>query len=101
LNYAYGALEKRVAVQAIADGYDPTIGIMHLSKRHQRDRVHAFALDLMEPERPRVDAAVLRLVHETTFSPADFTLRDDGVCRLNPELARRVVQLVNRALGFS
>ncbi len=34
---------------------------------------------------------VLELVRETTFSPGDFTLRADGACRLNPELARRVV----------
>jgi hypothetical protein len=38
------------------------------------------------------DRAVLRLVAEETFSGADFQLQSDGVCRLNPELARRVVQ---------
>ena len=29
-----------------------------------------------------------------TFHPADFTIRSDGVCRLNPEMARQVVRLV-------
>jgi CRISPR/Cas system-associated endonuclease Cas1 len=94
LNYAYSALQARVAIRAIAEGHDPTIGIMHRSMLHERDGVHAYALDLMEPERPQVDAAVLRFVRETTFSGADFTLRDDGVCRLNPELARRVFYAV-------
>ena len=91
LNYAYGVLEARLRVQVIADGCDPTIGIVHNSNRGSS----AYVLDLMEPERPRIDAAVLDLVQETTFSPADFTLRDDGVVRLNPEMARQVVQLIN------
>jgi hypothetical protein len=33
-----------------------------------------------------------------TFKPGDFTLRSDGVCRLNPELARRVLRVVMEAL---
>ena len=44
----------------------------------------------MEPERPKVDAAVLRFVAKQEFSAADFTLRSDGVVRLSPQLARRV-----------
>ncbi len=52
-------------------------------------------LDAEEPERPRVEAGVLELVREATFSPGDFTLRADGVGRVNPELARRVVQVSN------
>ncbi len=39
-----------------------------------------FIFDLMEPERPKVDRAVLRA---------------DGVCRLNPEMARIVVAKVS------
>ena len=85
LNYAYTALESRVRVQAIADGYDPSIGIMH--DRWQSDR-HSFIFDLMEPERPVVDRAILKLVQEHTFSGADFMLQPDGVVRVNPELVR-------------
>jgi CRISPR/Cas system-associated endonuclease Cas1 len=33
LNYAYGVLETRLRIQAIADGYDPTIGILHTSSQ--------------------------------------------------------------------
>jgi hypothetical protein len=44
--------------------------------------------DLMEPQRPIVDRKVLEFVQAKTFHPADFTIRSDGVCRLNPEMAR-------------
>jgi len=30
---------------------------------------------------------------------ADFVLRSDGVCRLNPQLAKRLAQLVGAALS--
>jgi hypothetical protein len=45
----------------------------------------------MEPERPKVDRAVLDFIKAMVFDPADFTIRSDGVCRLNPEMARMVV----------
>lgn len=90
LNYAYAVLLTEMRIKAITDGYDPTIGILH-DKRVKRElRTSAFALDLMEPLRPVVDRAVLKLVAEETFSGADFQLQSDGVCRLNPELARTV-----------
>jgi CRISP-associated protein Cas1 len=50
-----------------------------------------FIFDLMEPERPRVDRAVVDFVKGHVFDPADFGIRRDGVCRLNPEMARMVV----------
>jgi CRISP-associated protein Cas1 len=53
----------------------------------------AFALDRMEPMRPVVDRAVLSIANETKLSGGDFALQSDGVCRVNPELARRVAQL--------
>src|SRR5688572_30603160 len=85
-------LMARTQVQLIAGGYDPTIGILH-GRESERGTYPAFALDRMEPMRPVVDRAVLDLIADTTFSGADFTIQRDGVCRLNPELARRVVQL--------
>jgi hypothetical protein len=45
----------------------------------------------MEPERPRVERAVLNIVKATVFDPADFSIRSDGVVRLNPQLARHAV----------
>jgi CRISPR associated protein Cas1 len=65
-------------------------GIMHC----EWDDAPAFLFDLMEPERPRVDRAVLDFVRGHVFDPADFVIRSDGVCRLNPEMARMVVARV-------
>jgi CRISPR-associated protein Cas1 len=87
LNYAYAALESETRIKAISEGYDPTIGIMHEGS----DGSSKFIFDLMEPERPKVDRAVLDFVKAHVFDPADFAIRSDGVCRLNPEMARIVV----------
>jgi CRISP-associated protein Cas1 len=89
LNYAYTVLESGLRIKAIADGYDPTLGIMH----EGRDGSSKFVFDVMEPERPKVDRAVLEFVKLTIFDPADFTIRSDGVVRLNPQLARIVCAL--------
>lgn len=98
LNYAYGLLESHVRIGVLADGYDPVEGIMH--SRATRDR-HSFVFDMMEPLRPVVDRAVLKLVGEETFSGADCILQNDGVCRLGPDLARRVVHEVGAILKES
>jgi CRISP-associated protein Cas1 len=92
LNCAYGVLIGRTQVQLIAEGYDPMIGILH-GREGERGLYPAFALDRMEPMRPVVDRAIPRLIATTTFTGGDFSIQPDGVCRLNPELARRVTQL--------
>lgn len=92
LNYVYAVLIARVQIHLIANGYDPMLGIMH-QKKQFRGISPAFALDHMEPMRPIVDRAVLQLIDQTTFTGADFSIQHDGVCRLNPELARRVAKL--------
>jgi CRISPR/Cas system-associated endonuclease Cas1 len=79
-------LESQVRLAVLSAGLDPTIGYMH-SKHGARS---AFVLDLMEPLRPTVDRVVLGFVQDHLLSPADFILRDDGVCRLAPQLARTV-----------
>jgi CRISPR/Cas system-associated endonuclease Cas1 len=91
LNYAYTSLESEIRIKAISDGYDPTIGIMHEGS----DGSSKFVFDLMEPERPKIDRAVLDFVKGRVFDPADFVIRTDGVCRLNPEMARMVVAKVS------
>lgn len=90
LNYAYTVRQSQLHIEAVANGYDPTLGIMH--NRHQGSA--AYILDVIEPERPRVDAAILKLISERTFAAADFLIRSDGVCRLSPQLARMVAALV-------
>jgi CRISPR/Cas system-associated endonuclease Cas1 len=65
-------------------GNDPTIGNLHEGS----DGSSKFVCDLMEPERPKVDRTVLQFVRSTVFDPADFVIRGEGVCRLNPAAAR-------------
>ena len=89
LNYAYAVLQSDVQIKAVADGYDPMLGIMH----YERDGSRAFVFDMMEPERPKVDRAVLDFVRTEALHPVDFTIRNDGVVRLNPELARKVAAI--------
>jgi hypothetical protein len=50
----------------------------------------------MELERPKIDRQILDFVKNSVFDPADFTLRSDGVCRLNPEMTR----LINGAVSL-
>jgi CRISP-associated protein Cas1 len=91
LNYAYAALESEIRIEAISEGYDPTMGIMHEGS----DGSSKFVFDLIEPERPKVDRVVLDFVKGHVFNSADFVIRTDGVCRLNPEMARMVVARVS------
>ena len=73
-------------IRLVAEGYDPMLGIKH----YERDSSPAFVFDMMEPERPKVDRTVLAFLKSEALHPADFTIREDGIVRLNPELARRV-----------
>jgi len=95
LNYAYSLLEAHVRIGVITDGYDPARGILHSGVAPDRQ---SFVFDMMEPLRAVVDRAVLKLIKEETFSGADFILQQDGVCRLSPELARRVIHQANLQL---
>jgi CRISP-associated protein Cas1 len=90
LNYPYAALESETRIKAISDGYDPTIGVMHEGS----DGSSKFIFDLMELERPKIDRLMLDFVKGHVFDPADFIIGTDGVCRLNPEMARMVVAKV-------
>jgi CRISPR-associated endonuclease Cas1 len=91
LNYAYTVLEGQVRTEVIRSGLDVSIGFLH----QMRPARPALVLDLMETARTMADRAVLTFVHEQIFSPADFKLTPNGTCRLHPQLARRVVGLVN------
>lgn len=62
---------------------------------HDREDGDAFAwvFDMIEPRRAQVDAAVLKFILKTPLTGADFVQRNDGVCRLAPQLARVVAAL--------
>jgi CRISPR-associated protein Cas1 len=94
LNYGYAVLESQVQMAVVAAGLDPTIGFMHA---HGGGR-SALVLDLMEPLRPMVDAVVLWLAGSEAFYPADFIVRNDGVCRASPQLARKLVDRVAKGI---
>ena len=98
LNYAYGVAVAREHINVISEGYDPTIGVMH-DLQDKRGYYPAFVLDRIEPVRPLVDRAVLRIITSEMLTSADFALQADGTCRLNPELARRVAQLAAAEFG--
>jgi len=68
----------------------PTLGIM----RESREGSSAFVFDMTEPERPKVDRSILEFVKSQKFHAADFVIRTDGVCRLNPAMVRCVAQVV-------
>ena len=93
LNYAYAVLESRVRTEVVAAALDPKIGYLHTPT----DGRDSLVLDLMEPRRPEVECVVLGLVKEHVFSLGDVALARNGVVRLHPQLARRVVQVVLRA----
>lgn len=82
LNYAYGMLEIRTRIAIIADGFDPTIGIVHGDTRADRD---TFVFDRMEPGRPEAERRVLALLNEHEFSTKDFGVSENGTCRINPQ----------------
>lgn len=88
LNYAYAALLTKMKIQAICDGYDPMIGILHDQRHKDKEITASFALDLMEPHRPVVDREILKLLREETFSGADFDLQSDGIVRVNSNFSQ-------------
>src|SRR5215204_2991112 len=92
LNYAYAVLESQVRIATVSQGLDPTIGYLHSCRPGRA----ALVYDLMEPLRPRVDRQMLSFVRSYTFTPSDFVLSTDGVCRLHPQLARQTSHLTVR-----
>lgn len=87
LNYAYAVLESQVRIAIAEAGLDPGLGYLHVC-RPGRD---SFVYDLMEPHRPEVDRGVLDFVRGNAFTPRDFVIDAEGVCRLHPELAENLV----------
>ena len=95
LNYAYKVLETNIRIHCIIEGYDPNIGILHTGKWHKYSNEPSFVLDLMEPYRPVIDREIIGIIKNEKLSGADFNIQKDGVCRLNPEMARYIVQKIN------
>jgi CRISP-associated protein Cas1 len=88
LNYVYGMLEIRTRILVIADGFDPTRGILHGDEANGRD---AYVFDLMELDQPKSEAAALELIVSHGFTAIDFSISKTGVCRLNGEISRALL----------
>ena len=91
LNHADAALESEIRINAISEGYDPMIGIMHEGS----DGSAKFVFDLMEPERPRSTAQYWISSRGMFSIQPILSFVRDGVCRLNSEMARMVVARVS------
>lgn len=90
LNYAYAIKLSKLQIEAIGNGNHPMLGIMH----HEERGKPSYILDLLEPERPKVDAVILGFVQSQKLSPADFILTKNGTCRLSPGLAKVVAAMI-------
>jgi len=90
LNYGYAIRLSQLQIEAIGNGNHPMLGIMH----HEERGKPSYILDLLEPERPKVDAVILTFLQNHKLSPVDFILRKDGACRLSPGLARIIAGMV-------
>ncbi len=88
LNYLYAVLEAEARIAALAVGMDPMLGLLHADAR-SRD---SLALDLMEPVRPAVDAWVLNLLANQTFTKEDFFELETGQCRLMPPMTEALAR---------
>ena len=83
LNYLYALLEAETIFACRALGLDPGLGIFHTDRRDRS----SLALGTMEAARPAVDACVLALLTQRTFSPHEFVETREGACRITPKLA--------------
>ncbi|MBU6418250.1 MAG: CRISPR-associated endonuclease Cas1 [Proteobacteria bacterium] len=87
LNYGYAVVESLLRIETAKVGLDMTVGFLHQS-RYERP---ALIMDLIEPIRATVDRIVLDMIRANSFSPVDFTISQDGVVRLHPQLGRALV----------
>lgn len=98
LNYVYGMLAARKQIEAVAEGYDPMFGIVHDRRKTARGKTPAYALDIMEPDRPVVDRNVLELLSTHEFTGADFIVTTKGVCRTGTLLAQMIAGYGSKGL---
>jgi CRISPR-associated protein Cas1 len=67
-NYLFACLESEAHLALLAQGCDPTLGVLHADQRN-RD---SLALDAMEPVRADVGAFLLDLLEDREFTARDF-----------------------------
>jgi CRISPR-associated endonuclease Cas1 len=90
VNYLYGCLEAEAILACQAVGLDPGLSIVHAAARSRQ----SFALDLLEPVRPEIDAYVLDLLAHRTFRKVEFTETTDGHVRLKAPVTHELAETV-------
>ena len=88
LNLMLALLESEARIACVTIGLDPGLGLLHYDQQSR----HSFALDLMEPGRPAIEAQLVGLLDSHAFRRSDFTQEPDGNVRIAPELARQLCQ---------
>jgi len=91
LNYLYGCLESRVKRYCIAYRLDMDFPVLHGNSRMNRS---SLIYDLMEPIRPSVDRLLYQFMAKTTLRVSDFFETREGICKVMPELASKIIPLV-------
>ena len=85
-NYLFACLESEARLALLAQGLDPTLGVLHADQRN-RD---SLALDAMEPVRSDVDAFLLDLLEDREFTARDFGELPNGICRIAAPLTHEL-----------
>jgi CRISPR-associated endonuclease Cas1 len=85
-NYLFACLESEARLALLAHGCDPQIACLHSDQRN-RD---SLALDAMEPVRADVDAFLLDLLEDRTFTARDFGELPNGICRIAAPLTHEL-----------
>lgn len=90
INYGYAVLQARLKFAILCAGLNPDIGIgLHGHGSHKEFPKPALIMDLTEPFRGIIDAAVLLFALGRTFRPQDFAILSgvmdvpDGAVRLH------------------
>ncbi|HVN69518.1 MAG TPA: CRISPR-associated endonuclease Cas1 [Candidatus Binatia bacterium] len=85
-NYLLACVESEARLALLAHGCDPQMGCLHADQRN-RD---SLALDTMEPVRADVDAFLLDLLEDRTFTARDFGELPNGICRIAAPLTHEL-----------
>jgi CRISPR-associated protein Cas1 len=85
-NYLFACLESEARLALLAHGCDPAMGVLRADQRN-RD---SLALDAMEPVRADVDAFLLDLLEDRTFTAGDFGELPNGVARIAAPLTHEL-----------
>ncbi len=92
LNWLYSCALTEVRIALLAAGADPSLGWLHLDQRN-RD---SAALDCLEVIRPAIEAYVLDLLEQRTFSARDFIELPNGVCHARAPLTHELALTLPR-----